>query len=127
MEKELTIFLTDSYSLKTIASGISEATIEYRLIKGTENIKKFIEEVKDNVTCKIKRPGHAYGLSKITGYEFPAVEAGGNTIVDAPYDSMVINVGLANPTREDIDDFENWDRGFLELELRVIVIRRKNM
>ena len=67
----------------------------------------------------------AYGLSKLTGYEFPSVESGGNTLVDAPYDSMVINVGLANPTREDIDSEENWDRGLLELELRVITIRRK--
>lgn len=125
MEKELIIFLTDSYSLKTIASGVQEASIEYQLIKGTENIKKFIEEVRDNLTCKIKRPGYAYGLSKLTGYEFPSVESGGNTLVDAPYDSMVINVGLANPTREDIDSEENWDRGLLELELRVITIRRK--
>ena len=69
--------------------------------------------------------GYAYGLSKLTGYEFPSVESGGNTLVDAPYDSMVINVGLANPTREDIDSEENWDRGLLELELRVITIRRK--
>lgn len=122
MEKDLIIYLTDSYSLKMIASGIQEATIEYKLIKGAENIKNFIEETRENITCKIKRSGYAYGLSKLTGYEFPVVS---NTIIDAPYDSVIINVGLANPTREEIDNKENWDCGFFELELRVITIKRK--
>lgn len=126
MLKELKYFLTDSYSLKTIAPGIQEAIIEYRLIRGTEDIKNFIEEVRDNLTSKIKRPGYAYGLSKLTGYEFSAVELGANTIIDAPYDSMVINVGLSNPTRNDIDNPENWNRGLFELELRVITIRKKD-
>lgn len=124
VEKELKYFLTDSYSLKMIAPGIHEASIEYRLIKGTNNIRNFMEEIRDNLTSKIKRPGYAYGLSKLTGYEFSAVETG-NTIIDAPYDSMVINVGLSNPTREDIDNKENWNRGLFELELRVITIKKK--
>ena len=39
MEKELIIFLTDSYSLKTIASGVQEASIEYQLIKRQFNLQ----------------------------------------------------------------------------------------
>lgn len=121
MEKDLIYYLTDAYSWKTIAPAIEEATIEYRRIKGTENIRKYIEEVRENIICKIKRPCYAYGLSKLTGFEFSSVS---NTIIDAPYDSVVINVGLANPTKENLDNPDNWDRGFFELELRVVTIRK---
>ena len=117
------IYLTDSMSLKPVASGIGEAILEYTRVTDPNQIRKIIEENKENINCKIKRNGYAYGLSKITGLQFFPAES--STIIDIPFGGTAINVGLANPTKEDIDNLDLWDKGLFELELRIIKVCKK--
>ena len=117
------VYLTDSMSLKPVASGIGEAVLDYQRVTDPNQIKKIIEENTDVIECKIKRNGYAYGLSKITGLNFYPAES--STIIDLPFGGTAINVGLANPTKEDIDNLDLWDKGLCELELRIIKVCKK--
>ena len=118
MEKnERNFILTDAMSLKEISPAVYDADIKYKRIVGPEAIKAFIEDNKENLSCKIKRKGYAYGLSKLTGYTFETVE---DSMVDVPFGGAVINIGTANSTRVNLNDEENWDQGYLDLELRVM-------
>ncbi|MDE5550648.1 MAG: hypothetical protein K2I99_04765 [Bacteroidaceae bacterium] len=115
--------LTDAMSLKEICSAIYEADIKYKRIVGREAIKKFIESNTDQITSKIRRESYSYGLSLITGYQFPTVGSK-EGIVDIARGGAVINVGIANPNRVDTNDLSNWDNGKLELELRILYINQ---
>ena len=123
--ENLTIYLTDSMSLKVIAAAIHDAELSYRRIVGNESIKKIFDQYKGQIISKIKRKGYAYGISKLTESEFPAVEPGKSTMVDIPYGGIVINVGISNPTQYDIDNLELWDKGLFDLELRILYIKDK--
>ena len=111
-------YVTDYGSINTISPGVRKSTISVERITGSENIKNFFDEIKKNysIVNKMKRDGYAYGLSRVSGIDFPVAK---DPLVDAPYGSIVVWVGISNPTKMDSNNKENWDKGYFNLELTV--------
>lgn len=119
------IILTDSNTLKQIRP--SSAEISYYRVSGNE-IKELIETIEQlessgdvMIENKIKRDGISYGLYLQTGSWYPAME---ETIVDVPYEEITINFGTSNPTSKDVNLRENWDKGYFDLEARILYIKK---
>lgn len=127
MEKTKVI-LTDSNTFKQIRPSVSET--QYRRFSGAE-VKDLINYIEDlekqglvEIENKIKRDGNSYGLLLATEKWYPAVDTTSEAIVDVPYGAIAINISVANSTKLDINDRDNWDKGMFDLEARVIKIGR---
>lgn len=130
MEK-VKIIITDSNTLKQIRPLESE--ISYRRFIGKE-VQDLINYIKDleqrglvEIENKIKRDGHSYGLLLSTGVSFPAVDAASEAMVDVPYGAIAINISVANSSKLDVNERENWDKGMFDLEARVMRIERTDV
>ena len=123
MEEKKRMVLTDSMSLKTIAAAIYEANLEYRRIVGNPAVIEYLLENRENIECMIKREGYSKGLNFLTnGFEFPSSK---EFMVDGENGSTLIHVGRYDTSGRDIENLKNWEDGFIELELRIIEIKKK--
>ena len=123
------IIITDSNTLKQIRPSVAD--IRYRRFSGRE-VKKLMDYIDVleqkglvEVENKIKRGGISYGLYLATGSWYPGVEISSQAIIDVPYETIAVNISVANSTHKlDINDRENWDKGMFDLEARVMKIER---
>lgn len=114
-------FLTDSMSLRVISPAIKKATLVYERLTDEEEIREFLTKRREYLESKLKRQGYSVGLRNITGMNFPVTD---DVIFDVAYGDTSVNVGISNPTRYDIEDQGNWEKGLFVPELRIITIEK---
>lgn len=130
MQKEkMKVVLTDSNTLKQIRPKSARIVYERIIDSEIKDLINYLEDLESKglitIENRIKREGYSYGLYLITNKWYPAVEETSDAIVDIPYGAISINFSVLNPTNKlDINDRNNWDKGYFDLEARVFRVEK---